>query len=492
MSIDPRTPVVVGAGQIVQRPANLEEALEPVAVMAEALAAAEADSGAPGLAGRAELIVAVKGAWSYPDPARLLAERFGASRARTCLTTDGGNTPQSALNLLARRISAGEIDVAVLTGAETIWSRRRLRAAGVERKVTEQPPGTRPDMTIGSELAMSSDNERARGLEMPVHFYPTFESAIRHARGETIEEHRTRISALWARFNEVAVANPFAWSRQPMSAEEIRTPSPTNRMVGFPYTKAMNSNWDLDQGAAVIVCSAGAARRMGVPPERWVFLHAGTDAHDTLSVTNRWSLGRSPAIRAAGARVLALAGVGVDDLGHVDLYSCFPSAVQVAAAEIGLGEDRPLTVTGGLTFAGGPLNNYVTHSVATMVGRLRSDPGAFGLVTANGGYLTKHAMGVYSTDPPAGGFRWEDLQEEVDASPTRLGADEHDGDVEIEAYTVMHGRDGPERALVACLLPDGRRAWGNSTDAATMVAMTEDDFIGRKAHLARSGLLSVE
>jgi len=492
VSIDPRTPVVVGVGQFLQRPANLEDALEPVAMMAEAVAAAAADAGVPGLVGRADLIVAVKGAWHYPDPARLVAERFGASAARGALTSDGGNTPQSVISHLSKLIAAGDLDVAVVVGAEAIWSRRRMRAAGIERRVTEQPAGAAPDRLIGSDLPMSTEAERARGLELPVHFYPIFESAIRYERAETLEDHRTRISQLWARLNSVAVANPYAWIREPMTAEEIRDPSPANRMVGFPYTKAMNSNWDLDLAAAVIVCSAGAAADLAVPRDRWVFPHSGADAHDTLAVSNRWSLAHSPAIRAAGRRALDLAGVDVDDLAHIDLYSCFPSAVQVAAGELGLSQERQLTVTGGLTFAGGPLNNYVTHSVATMASVLRSDPGTFGLVTANGGYLTKHAIGVYCTEPPAGGFRWQDAQGEVDAAPTRAALDDHDGPVEIEAYTVMHGHDGPDKALVACLGPEGQRAWATSGDPDVMDAMVAEEFIGTKARLHPGGKVTFD
>lgn len=492
MSVDPRTPVVVGVGQFRQRPANLDDALEPAAMMGEAVAAAVADAEVPSLAGRADLVVAVKGAWRYPDPARLVAQRFGASAARSALTSDGGNTPQSVINRLCKEIAAGELDVAILVGAEAIWSRRRMRAAGVEAKVTAQPAGSTPDRIIGSDLPMSTDTERARGLELPVHFYPIFESAVRYERSETLAEHRTRISQLWARFNAVAVANPYAWIRDPMTAEEIRDPSPANRMVGFPYTKAMNSNWDLDLAAAVIVCSAGAATDLGVPRDRWVFPHSGSDAHDTLAVSNRWSLAHSPAIRAAGRRALDLAGVGVDDIAHIDLYSCFPSAVQVAAGELGISQDRQLTVTGGLTFAGGPLNNYVTHSVATMATVLRSDPGSFGLVTANGGYLTKHAIGVYCTEPSAAGFRWQDAQAEVDATPTRAALDDHDGPVEIEAYTVMHGHDGPDKALVACLGPEGQRAWANTTDPDVMNAMVTEEFIGRKARLHRGGNLTFD
>jgi acetyl-CoA C-acetyltransferase len=366
-----------------------------------------------------------------------------------------------------------------------------MRRHGAERHVATQPPETSPDETIGAELQMSSDHERARGFEMPVHFYPTFESALRHHRGETIEAHRRRISALWERFNRVAVANPFAWSRVPMTAEQIYEPTPENRMVGFPYTKAMNSNWDLDQGAAVIVCSVEAASSAGVPREKWIFPHAGTDAHDTPLVSNRWSLYESPAIRAAASRLFALAELGVDDLDHVALYSCFPSAVQIAAAEIGLGEDRDLTVTGGLTFAGGPLNNYVTHSVATMAGVLRSDPGSFGLITANGGYLTKHALAVYSTTPPSS-YRHEDVQEEVDRSPSRQCTVDAEGPSTVEAYTVMHGHDGSERALLACLLPDGSRAWANTVEPGAMKAMMEDEFIGRPATISADGAVAFD
>ncbi|HET6794093.1 MAG TPA: acetyl-CoA acetyltransferase, partial [Acidimicrobiales bacterium] len=452
MSLDPRTPVLVGVGQFTQRPEDPAEALEPVAMMEEAVSRAVDDSGAPSLGKRAGLIAAVKGAWRYPDPAAVVAERLGAAGARTAMTTDGGNTPQSVVNALAGRIAGGQLDVGIVVGAEGIWSRRRARTRGVDRELTEQPAATAPDEVLGSDLQMSSEAERARGLAMPVHFYPLFESAIGHARGETVTEHVERISRLWARFNAVAVDNPYAWTRTPMTAEQIRTPTPDNRMVGFPYTKAMNSNWDLDQAAALVLCSAEAAADAGVPSDRWVFPLSGADAHDTYLVSHRDRLWESPAMRAAGRRALALAALGVDDLAHVDLYSCFPSAVQMAAAAIGLSEERGLTVTGGLTFAGGPLNNYVSHSIATMAGVLRSDPGSVGLVTANGGYVTKHAMGLYSTEPPAGGFRWEDAQPEVDALPTRGTVDDHDGPVTIEAHTVMHEREGPQQGLLALLL----------------------------------------
>ena len=326
---------------------------------------------------------------------------------------------------------------------------------------------------------------------MPIQFYPLFESAIRHSRGETIEAHRDRIAALWETFNRQAVANEFAWFRTPMTAAEIRESSPSNRMVGFPYTKAMNSNWDLDQAAAVLLCSVETAEAAGVPRDRWVFPWAGTDAHDTYAVSERRDLHSSPAITAAAKKLFSLAGVGPDDVAHVDLYSCFPSAVQVGAESIGLGQDRLLTQTGGLTFAGGPLNNYVTHSIATMINVLRGDAGAVGLVSANGGFLTKHAIGLYSTEPAPRGFAAADVQAEVDAVPSTPVAEGHSGPATIEAYTVMHGADGPEVGLCTLRTAAGARTWGRVTDIVAAEAMTHEEVIGRAANLDAEGVLSI-
>jgi acetyl-CoA C-acetyltransferase len=244
----------------------------------------------------------------------------------------------------------------------------------------------------------------------------------------------------------------------------------------------MNSNWDLDQAAAIILCSAEAAESAGVSQDRWLFPHSGTDGADTKFVSNRADLHSSPAIRVAGQRAMQLAGVTPDDLDHVDLYSCFPSAVQIAATELGLGVDRQLTQTGGLTFAGGPLNNYVTHSIATMANVLRDDPGSIGLCSANGGYITKHAFGVYSATPPASGFQHQDCQEEINTFPSvELDAD-HTGHATIEAYTVMHGAEGPERGLAALRTSNGRQ-WATTSEPELMNSMMDEEHVGRSVEV---------
>jgi acetyl-CoA C-acetyltransferase len=262
-------------------------------------------------------------------------------------------------------------------------------------------------------------------------------------------------------------------------------------MVGFPYPKLFNANDRVDQGAALILCSVEAARAAGVPEEQWVFPLSGADAHDHWFLSHRSDLHSSPAIRLAGQSALRRAGIGVDDIAHIDLYSCFPSAVQIAAGELGLAlddVDRPLTVTGGLGFAGGPGNNYVSHAIATMAGRLRRQPGSVGLVTGLGWYVTKHAVGTWSTTPPAGGFAYESPQAEVDALPQRAPAADFAGDATVETYTVIHGRTGgPERAIVALLTDEGARGWGTLTDPDSLARLEEEEGCGRTARVHRDG-----
>ena len=263
-------------------------------------------------------------------------------------------------------------------------------------------------------------------------------------------------------------------------------------MVGLPYTKYMNSNNDVDMAAALIMCSAGKAESLGVPRDRWVFVHAGTDCHEHQFVSNRWSFAETPAIELGGRRALELAGCSIDDVALVDLYSCFPSAVQLGAQSLRLSLDRQLTRTGGLSFAGGPWNNYVMHAIATIVGELRGLPGERGLVWANGGYATKHSFGIYSTEPPFGGFRSDHPQEEIDALPHRELAKPADaaGPATIEAYTVMHSREGvPDTCIAACLLADGRRAWATSTEPGLAEAMCDGEWVGTRVTLTEEGAL---
>lgn len=484
--MDPRTPVLVGYGQVNQH--DESATTEPVDLM-EAAARAAAD---PRVLAAVDAVRVVNLlSWRYRDPGLLLAQRIGADTAATRYTPIGGNVPQSLVNQACLDIQRGHNEVVLIAGGETWRSRTRLRARG------EKLIGTKQDESVplapGSEdeFALAGPAEMRIQLDRPSYVYPMFEQALRIAAGATPQEHQQRIGALWSRFSAVAADNPHAWSREQHSAQEIAVPGPKNRMISAPYTKLMNSNNMVDQGAALILMSAEKATQLQIPQDRWVFPYAGTDAHDTYEISHRAEFHQSPAIRLGGRRALELAGVGIDEIALVDVYSCFPSAVQVAANELGLALDdpqRPLTVTGGLTFAGGPWNNYVSHSIATMAERLVAEPGAVGLITANGGYLTKHSFGVYSTRPPSNGFRWEDVQSRVDAEPTRAAEVEWEGVGTVETWTTPFDRDGaPEKAYLAVRTPADTRALAVLDDRAEAAASVAEDIAGAKVTVRADG-----
>ena len=483
------TPVLVGVGQLLNRIESLEQAIEPIEMMLDACGRAERDTGVGALLPQVRSVRVIKGVWNYENPAALIAERIGATGAQTVGTLFGGNQNQAIVNLTAGEILRGEVDLVLITGAENGYSAGKARKAGVTLPQTPAPGSY--DILIGAQKPEHHEYEVAKGIHRAIQVYPMYDNAIRHQRGESIPRHLERVSELWSRFNDVAQENPNAWVRHNMTAEEIRTPSPRNRAISFPYTKFMNANMMVDMGAALIMCSVGKARQLGIDERFWVYPVSGAQGSDHFSASVRDNFFTSPGIRITGGRALEMADTEAKDLDFVDLYSCFPSAVQVAADELGLSHERPLTVTGGLTFGGGPLNNYVMHSIARTVELLRETPGGHGLVTGNGGNLYKHVHGVYASDPPAHDFQFANVQAEIDALPSRECLPEYRGDVEIESYTVMYAGDVPTIAHLSCLTPAGQRVWANAEDGALMQSMVREEFCGRPARIDGEGRCSV-
>jgi acetyl-CoA C-acetyltransferase len=520
MALDPRTPVIVGVGQVTVRPdpkVDPAERPEPIELMARALRAASEDAsaapaGAAAAAGNAllrradSLRVVLPVSWMPVNPPLLVAERLGLAAdsvpSQLMLTAVGGNNPLALLHDACRSISRGDLSVVLVTGAEALYTRaasRRDPAKPALAWASQPARGTPEPLRFGVDRPPATDLEISRGITLPIHAYPLFENALRAAHGWTLAEHRDRIGSLWSGFSQVAASNPYAWLQAPRPAAEITTPSETNRMISFPYPKLCTANLGVDQGAGYIVCSVEAARAARVPEERWVFPLSGADANDHWFISHRPELHRSPAIRLTGAAALGLAGVGVDDLGPIDLYSCFPCVVQMAAHELGLPLDdpaRPLTLTGGLTFGGGPGNNYTSHGIARAVDALRAAPGTVGLVSGLGWYATKHSIGILASRPPVhgggDGFAWRNVQSEVDVLPQCTVDSEATGPVRVETYTVTFDRDGqPARGIVACRTPDDRRAWGAVTDPDTLASLCAEEGIGRTGTLAADGVVDL-
>jgi len=484
-ALDPRTPVLVGCGQVVQREDDFARAREPLALMKEALERAAEDAGAPGLLSAADSIRVPRGVWRYVNPGAWLAQQLGAPSAETGLGPISGSTVQRMLSDGAREIAVGRRDVVLLAGAECERSKRRARAEGATLDWTEclGPP---PDRTFGSHDVGFGAVERRYRLR-PVHVFSLFENALRHRLGETPAENRLRVSELWARFAGVAARNPHAWITQAPTAEAIRTPGPDNRMIAFPYTKLLVANMVVDMGAALILCSAEAARRHGVDESRFVFPQAATDVLETPPLPERRSLSEQTGIGVAARTALDLAGVDAGALAEVDLYSCFPSAVRIAASEIGLDPGRELSVTGGLTFGGGPFNSYVLHSLGTMMERLRGRPEATGLVTGIGGYMAKHAAAVYRAAPPAR-FRYEDCTGQALDAPRRPWLETFDGPVRVEAFCELRDADDGDALLASCLTEEGARTFATLTDVEVRDALASEDLCGRSGRVSNGRL----
>jgi len=488
VTVDPRTPVIVGVGQVLRRDLAGGESCEPAALIVEALRRAGEDSAtAERLLRRADSVRCVPViAWPYADVAALVAEDLGARPRETVQSSAiGGDGPQRLLNDTCAAIAAGQLDVALLGGGEAVAGLRAAQLAGGAVQWRRQDASVRPTRVLSEDRDPLNAVEEAAALHPPVFMYALLESAVRATTGADPRTHLGRIAGLWSRFSQVAAQNPDAWIQRAYTPAQIATPTPENRLVSAPYTKLLTANMQVNMASGLIVCSARAAEQASVPKDRWVFVHAGAQAQDEWHVSERSKLAASPAIRAVCAAALRHADVVVGDVAHIDLYSCFPSAVQIAACELGLAIDdpaRPLTVTGGLTFAGGPGNNYTSHAIATLVHRLRDDPDAYGLATALGWYVTKHAAGVYSGRPPRRPFA--SLDGRPQQPPARRARTDYHGSATIEAYTVTYQRDGsPDAAIISALTPAGERALVRIPDHDVAEAVLGADPIGWRVNL---------
>jgi acetyl-CoA C-acetyltransferase len=480
--IPPHTPVLVGVGTVTQKEQDPARAREPTDLMAAALERAAEDAGCRALLARADSIRAPRGFWDYPDPGRLVAAHVGASRART-VVAEVGVLQTTLLGGAAADIAAGRADIVLVTGGEARYRALRASACGQEAPRTVQH-GVEPDTVLRPAAEILGAEELRHGLVMPVSQYAVIENALRAAAGQSLAAHQREVAALWAAMSEVAAANPDAWVREPVGVDAILQARP----LAFPYTKWHTSQWNVDQAAGLIFCAAETAAALGVPRERWVFPLAVADANHMVPLSARRHLDRSPGFAAAGARVAEHLGRPLDAVEHLELYSCFPSAVRVQLRALGIDAARQLTVTGGMAFAGGPLNNFVLQALAAMARVLRADPGTVGVVTAVSGMLTKQGVSAWSTAPLTA-FTFDDVTAEAAAQTETLAvAADASGPATIVSYTVLYHGDAAQRALLLCDLPDGRRALAASTDPSLMAALTRAEWCGRPVRIADGGV----
>lgn len=507
--IENLTPILVGGGQFTDGQKTPQKSRSPMDLAAISAEAAIADMGLSKL-NRSLLIKSIdtiavvrlfadshnRPRMGSPfgraqNPPRAIASRIGAEPINSIYGSIGGNTPQKFINEMAQRISEGDVGIVLLAGAEAIRTTKHALREGITLDWEENSFGSFEDRGQGETI--TNAHELAHGVGIPVNTYPLFEQAIRGELGHNVQEHLSYMGSVFAPFSKVAADNPFATYRTPRNAKELSAVTQENRFIGFPYPKFMNAMENVNQSASVIMMSVGKARELGIDPRKWVFLHGCAEANDKLLPLERIDYHSSPAMNETFNQAFAMAGLDAGAIDYFDLYSCFPAAVEIAckSLEIDVSDGRGLTLTGGLPFFGGPGNNYSMHAIVEIMKKLRGNRQAFGMITTNGGCLTKHAAGIYSAIPTLGGWEREkasNYQLRLDdiASPEMTLTPQ--GESTVETYTVVHNKGEPERGIVIAREKlSGRRFVSNTSDESGILeAMLHHDFLGKSGFVKNS------
>ncbi|CAN7161819.1 acetyl-CoA acetyltransferase [Bradyrhizobium sp. LjRoot220] len=472
-----RIPVIVGVGEIVDRPTDIAAGLEPLALLEQALRRAEADSGAELLGELGSLDVVNFLSWRYRDPEKLLAERLGARPAHCYYGPVGGESPIRYLHEAAKRIARGECSVAAVCGAEAQSTATKAQRAGIELPWT---PFAHEVEEPKRGAAFQKPMAVTLGVFRPITVYPLYESATSAHWGQTPREALAESGQLWSTYARVASENPNSWLKKNFTPDEITTPTPENRLIAWPYTKLMVANPTVNMGGAILMTSLAKARAAGVPEERLIYVWDGASAEEPRDYLVRDQFFESHPQNVVLKAVMDLAEGDGKKFDAIELYSCFPCVPKMARRTLGLGPDVTPTVTGGLTFFGAPLNTYMTHAACAMVRKLRSG-GKLGLLYGQGGFVTKHHGLVLSRQAPSEALAQDtSVQAEADR---RKGVvpefvTEASGKGKIESFTVIYGGKGDvEHGVVMMRTADNARALARvpASDSATLAHLRNMD-----------------
>ncbi|MBA7661389.1 hypothetical protein ES703_69405 [subsurface metagenome] len=476
-------PIIVGAAQYTQ-PKDTFQPLDPLSLIIKTCRMAFADSGAEKLKKFIDSIYMVNiNSWSYEDAPGELSNILGIKPVRKVFLPDGGDSPQMLVNRAAKAIASGQSQAILITDGEASYSIYRAKKGEIALNWPEQktPKYMEDKLWYGT-----SDFENKYGMIFPSCSYALFESALREESGRSLEEHRLHMGKLFERYSEIASKNPYAWSQKSYTADEITIPTPENRKVIYPYTKRMCSNLFVDQSGALIMTSEEIAEKLKINSKHWVYLMGGADLKNIFNISQRPMLHDSPAAREGSRIVLNQAGLTLKEIDLFDIYSCFPSIVQIVMNEIGLSEEDPrdLTITGGLPYFGGPWSNYTLHAIITAVNLIRENHSKKIMIVANGGYNTKQSFGIYGTEPAV--ISWEDrddtkIQKQILAKALPDPVEEASGHLTIEAYTIYYERNGkPKRGIVIGHLGDGNRTLARiEDDPERLQELEKQELIGR-------------
>jgi len=480
-------PVIIGVGEITDRTKDPAQSLEPIALMERALRAAEDDAGAALLASIDSLDIVCEVSWPYENAPALLSARLGIEPVRAVYGEIGGESPVRFIHEAALRIARGESQVAAVVGAESNYTAVAAEKSGATLLWSPKAPHPQIERARAWSLPLAVQH----GIVMPTTVYPLYENATQAAWGQTPREALAESAQIWARFSEVAATNPYGWSRQAFTAEEIATPSPGNRLIAWPYTLRMVANPQVNQGAGVLITSLARALELGVPRERLAYVWGGAAAQEPRQYLERDQYVRSHAQDAVFESVLAQVG-GIESIGLIELYSCFPVVPKLARRTLGLPATAPLSCTGGLSFFGAPLNNYMTHAAASLVRGLRNRPSTLALLYGQGEFVTKHHAIVLASQPPERNLLTTDYSVQAIADSRHGTVPElvldYVGPASMETFTIVYQRDGtPDFGAVIARTPQCQRLMARveSKDTATLATLTDLDRspIGSTGHV---------
>ena len=477
-------PVIIGAAQLTQ-PKDTNSPLDPLKLIAKVSKLAMKDTGIKNVNEYVESVYIVHfRTWSYEDAPGELSEMLGIKPSNKLLSSAGGNTSQRLINQAAMYITEGNSKMILIAGGEAWYSTSRARKNEIILKWPRRQESKYEEGGFWKELNEFENNYR---LFIPSISYAIFETALRAASGRSLEEHQQHIGRLFEQFSNIAANNPYSWLREPLSAQEMITPTSKNRNINHPYTKLMCSNPFTDQAGAILLTNQDYAKELNIKPEKWVYPMGGADLQNVFNITQRPNLTNSPAVKHASRLTLSQAGLQIEDIDLFDLYSCFPSMVQIILNELEINEQdpRPLTITGGLPFFGGPWNNYSLHPVITAVDLIRKDPSLKIMVIANGGYNTKQSVGVYGKEPPKKAWATREIlefQEEILKEELPKPVEKANGILTIEAYTIIYGRNGePNSGIVIGHLENGARTLALiRKNGKGLEKLSQQELVGRK------------
>ncbi len=480
-------PILIGASQYVQRK-NATQRLDPLSLMVKTGNKAIKSTDTQEIREKIDAIFMINiNSWSYADAPRILAKNLNISLKEKVYLPDGGNTPQMLVNWAARAISNKEHKAILIIGAEAAYSVLLANKGEIKLDWPKKEP---PAYMEGEIWDGINDFENSYKFKFPPYTYSLFETAIRAESNRSLKEHRDYMGKLFHHFSEVAAEHPYSWTQKVFTAEEIIIPTNKNRKISHPYTKRMCSNMFVDQSAAVLMTSQDLAKELEISQKKWVYLMGCADFKNVHEITQRPALHTSPASRKGSRIALKQAGLELKDIDSFDLYSCFPSIVEIMMNEIGIPESdsRDLTLTGGLPYFGGPWSNYSLHAIATAVEKIQSEPKSKIMVVANGGYNSKQSFGIYGNQPPRlafGEINADKIQNEILSNKLSPPLKKANGMFTIEGYTILYNREQePREGIVIGKINENQRSLAFIRESPEeLVNLAEIELVSKKVQI---------